>query len=98
MRRLVLVPGVLCLASCVAQPPEVPPTAAETEVHRFSVDRAYGLGDPRELAFRDQIAARARDLCGLGGYSLYAQRPVGPEVVGEDFLYRQYDVAITCDG
>lgn len=95
MRLLVMLLG---LASCVAAPADQEPPTRGSEVHRFSVDRAYSLGDMRELAFRDQIADQARSYCGLGGYSLYSQQPVGVEEVREDFLYRQYDVAITCDG
>lgn len=98
MRALLMLSALLGLASCVAAPVDVAPPAADAEIHRFSIDRAYSLGDRRELAFRDQIADQARVYCGLGGFSLYSQTPVGPEEVREDFLYRQYDVAITCDG
>jgi putative hemolysin len=97
MRFAVMGFALLGLVACVTPPGEAPP-APDAEVHRFSVDRAYSLGDRRELSFRDQIAAQARSYCGLGGYSLFSQTPVGSEQVREDFIYRQYDVAITCDG
>ncbi|MCU0901307.1 MAG: hypothetical protein MUC82_12555 [Cypionkella sp.] len=93
----------LCLAACVPPPPapevEMPTTESEpgSELHRFTIDRAYSLGDSRELAFRDQIAAEARARCGFGDFSLYSSRPVGPEVVREDFIYRQHVVEITCE-
>ncbi|NEX45315.1 hypothetical protein [Pseudotabrizicola algicola] len=88
----------LALGACVAQsaPPPAAP-ASEANLHRFIIDRAYTLTDSRELAFRDQIAAEAQQRCGFGGFSLYSSRPIGNEVVGEDFLYRQHDVQITCD-
>ena len=67
-------------------------------LHSFTIDRAYTLTDTRELAFRDQIAAEARQRCGFGDFSLYSSRPVGVELVAEDFLYRQHEVQITCAG
>lgn len=101
--RLLLL-ACLLLSACMAQlPQDAPPSPTGNDepggtLHSFTIDRAYTLTDPRELAFRDQIAAEARQLCGFGDYSLYSSRPVGFEVVGEDFLYRQHDVQITCDG
>ncbi|MDO9640490.1 MAG: hypothetical protein Q7J44_18300 [Pseudotabrizicola sp.] len=92
------VPVALLLAACMpvaAPPPTGPPDPAR--LHSFTVDRAFTLTDPRELDFRDQIAAQARVFCGFGDYSLYSARPVGHEVVAEDFIYRQHDVQITCD-
>lgn len=86
-------------ARTISPQTEPQPNAAPAGLlHSFSVERAYTLTDTRELAFRDQIAAEARAVCGLGDYSLYSSRPVGPEVVGDDFLYRAYDIQITCDG
>ena len=91
-------PLVLVLVACVQPPADRPAAPAGPEtLHSFTVDRAYTLTDPRELAFRDQIAAQARIFCGFGDYSLYSSRPVGNEVVAEDFIYRQHDVQITCD-
>lgn len=96
-------PAALLLSACMATPPQDDPSLPTvdgdqgTTLHSFTIERAYTLTDPRELAFRDQIAAEARQICGLGDYSLYSSRPVGFEVVREDFLYRQYDVQITCD-
>ncbi|RGP35624.1 hypothetical protein [Pseudotabrizicola alkalilacus] len=94
---------IATLAACVQPPapdelymPTVESAPGST-LHSFTIDRAYTLTDTRELAFRDQIAAEARQLCGLGEYSLYSSRPVGVEVVREDFLYRQHEVQITCD-
>ncbi|MBN2628925.1 MAG: hypothetical protein JXR75_00120 [Rhodobacteraceae bacterium] len=72
------------------------PDPGSGALHSFTIDRAYSLTDPRELAFRDQIAAAARDVCGFGGFSLYSSRPIGVEEVRDDFLYRLYEVQITC--
>lgn len=91
---------VVCLlGACVAAPEPFPNTSnvAPAIVHSFTVDRAYTLTDSRELAFRDQIAAEAQQRCGFAGFSLFSSRPVGVEVVGEEFLYRQHEVQITCD-
>ena len=103
IHRLPLCLLTLLLTACV-QPPApdalfMPTTDSEpgSRLHSFTIDRAYTLTDPRELAFRDQIAAEARARCGFGTFSLYSSRPIGVEVVGEDFLYRQHDVQITCD-
>ncbi|TGD65090.1 hypothetical protein EYC08_08355 [Tabrizicola sp. WMC-M-20] len=88
------------LAACVPPPTDsgAQGTApAPGTLQSFTIDRAYTLTDPRELAFRDQIAAEARARCGFGDYSLYSSRPVGTEVVRDDFLYRQHEVQITCD-
>ncbi|MFN4155139.1 MAG: hypothetical protein ACK4HF_10825 [Paracoccaceae bacterium] len=101
VRLVLLLP--LALAACI-QPPGPDTIGMATTgaapvpgtLHSFTIDRAYTLTDPRELAFRDQIAAEARQICGFGDFSLYASRPVGFEVVGEDFLYRQHEVQITC--
>lgn len=94
--------ATLILSGCVSPAARVdmPKTdsARGSTLHSFTIDRAYTLTDPRELAFRDQIAAEARVLCGFGDFSLYSSQPVGFEVVREDYLYRQYDVQITCDG
>lgn len=92
--------ALICLlAACVAPADPAPEQTAPRDVvvHRFTVDRAYTLTDSRELAFRDQIAAEAQNICGFSGFSLFSSRPVGVEVVAEDFLYRQHDVEITCD-
>jgi hypothetical protein len=93
------------LASCVQPPPPdtigmatTGPAPISSTLHSFTIDRAYTLTDPRELAFRDQIAAEARQLCGFGDFSLFSSRPVGFEVVRDDFIYRQHQVQITCDG
>ncbi|MDR7124080.1 hypothetical protein [Pseudotabrizicola sp. 4114] len=92
----------LILAACVRSGASDAVSMATTgpapeALHSFTIDRAYTVTDTRELAFRDQIAAEARQLCGFGEYSLYSSRPVGVEVVREDFLYRQHEVQITCD-
>ena len=34
----------------------------------------------------------------FGAFSLFSSRPTGFEMVRDDFLYRQYEVQITCDG
>jgi len=93
---------VLLLPACMqVGTPEATTTVAAmsrpSTLHSFTIERAYTLTDPRELAFRDQIAAEARQLCGFGDFSLYSSRPVGSEEVREDFLYRLHDVQITCD-
>ncbi|WP_103333336.1 hypothetical protein [Pseudotabrizicola formosa] len=92
-------PLALMLGACVQPPADSPaPPAGPQTLHSFTIDRAYTLTDPRELAFRDQIAAEARTRCGFGDYGLYSVRPIGTEVVAEDFLYRLHEVQITCDG
>jgi len=94
---------LIALAACGQEPsPQAAlstggPQPGAGTLHSFSIARAYSLMDPRELAFRDQIAAEARARCGFGDYSLYSARPVGDEEVRPDFLYRDYDVQITCD-
>ncbi|MDO8884611.1 MAG: hypothetical protein U0934_02770 [Pseudotabrizicola sp.] len=93
---------VFALAACVptTTPQSVATVAAKSTpstLHSFTIDRAFTLSDPRELAFRDQIAAEARQLCGFGDFSLFSSRPVGFEVVRDDFIYRQHEVQITCD-
>jgi hypothetical protein len=93
------------LAACQPAPlpdlnmPTTDPAPGEETVvlHQARIERAYSLEDPREQAFRDQIRADALVQCGHGGYALYAQRPIGPEVIGEDFLYRLYEVTFACD-
>jgi hypothetical protein len=93
------------LAACQPAPlpelymPSVEPGPGEETVvlHRFRLDRAYTLEDPRDEAFRAQIRADALVTCGHGGYALYSQKPIGPEVIGEDFLYRSYEVTYACD-
>lgn len=97
-----LLPLILLVSACVAAPddidmPTVEPDPDSVQIHSFTIDRAYSLTDPRELAFRDQIAAEARAYCVTGDYSLYSSRPIGVEVVRDDFLYRQYAIEITCD-
>ncbi|MFN3847092.1 MAG: hypothetical protein ACK4RZ_14900 [Paracoccaceae bacterium] len=90
----------LMLAACAPLPAQRPSPHVTDKVrlHSFRIERAYRLTDPRELAFRDQIAAEARMLCTDGDFSLYSSRPVGDEDVRDDFIYRSYDVQITCDG
>ena len=90
------------LAACIQMPvqdelymPTVESAPGST-LHSFTIDRAYSVTDTRELAFRDQIAAEARQRCGFGDFSLYSSRPIGVEVVRDDFLYRQHEVQITC--
>lgn len=95
--------ALLALAACMPFPGRDEVNMATTgpvpdTLHSFTIDRAYTLADPRESEFREQIAAEARQRCGAGDYSLYSQRPVGVESVRDDFLYRQHDVQITCDG
>lgn len=89
----------LSLAACVAPPPPdtTTPLNPDAQVHSFTIDRAYSLTDSRELAFRDQIAAAAREVCEMGEFTLYSSRPIGVEEVREDSLYRQHEVQITCD-
>ena len=98
-------PLALALSACVPQSgpktldiATTGPAQASGTLHSFTIDRAYTLTDPRELAFRDQIAAEARLRCGFGAFSLFSSRPTGFEMVRDDFLYRQYEVQITCDG
>ena len=67
-------------------------------IHDLQVERAYTLEDSREQAFRDQILEQAVGLCGSRSYALQSTRPVGAEVVRDDFLYRLYDVQIACPG
>lgn len=103
MVRFLLTLGLLALTGCVPSPAakevRMPsqPSAPGSSLHSFTIERAFSLSDPRELAFRDQIAAEARARCGFGDFSLYSSRPVGVEVVRDDFIYRPYDIAITCD-
>lgn len=93
------------LAACQPAPlpdlymPTTDPAPGEETVvlHQTRIERAYTLEDPREQAFRAQIRAEALATCGHGGYALYARKPVGPEVIGEDFLYRSYEVTYACD-
>ncbi len=104
MRRLH--PALLIfLTACQPAPlpdlymPSVEPEPGDDTVvlHQLRLDRAYTLEDPRDEAFRAQIRADALITCGHGGFALYAQKPVGPEVIGEDFLYRSYEVIYACD-
>ncbi|MFN7223176.1 MAG: hypothetical protein ACK4MS_04090 [Paracoccaceae bacterium] len=92
--------AALMLAACAPLPAQrpSPPVTDKAQLHSFRIERAYRLTDPRELAFRDQIAAEARMLCATGDFSLYSSRPVGDEDVRDDFIYRSYDVQITCEG
>ena len=72
---------------------------ADVVLHSIEVERAYTLEDPREEAFRAQIRAAALETCGPGtGYAMHAQRPFGDEVIGEDFLFRRYDITFACTG
>lgn len=96
---------LILLAACQPAPlpdlymPSVEPEPGEETIvlHQLRVDRAYTLEDPRDEAFRAKIRADALAQCGHGGFALYSQKPVGPEVIGEDFLYRSYEVTYACD-
>lgn len=72
---------------------------ADTAVFTVEVDRAYTLEDPREDAFRAQIRTAAQENCGPGSsYAIYAQSPVGDEVIGPEFLFRRYEITFACTG
>lgn len=86
-------------AADVANDPDAPAEPADVVLFSIEVERAYTLEDPREDAFRAQIRAAAQESCGPGsGYAIYAQSPVGDEVIGEEFLFRRYDITYACTG
>lgn len=92
----------LLLAACDrALPPEdSPPLAegAEPAVHSLTVERHYTLEDPRPEDFAARITAEAATVCPGGRHKVQATRPTGPERIGEAFLYRLYDVQVSCTG
>lgn len=92
-----LLPLVLLLAGCFAQPPAEPAPEIIAE-YEIEVERAYKLEDPREDDFKSRIADQASSLCGSKRHHVVASRPVGFESYGDDFITRRYIVAIACQG
>lgn len=82
-------------------PPAPPQSGADDAVlvlHSLRVERAYTLEDPRDDAFRAQIRADALVVCGRTGFAIHSQRPIGPEVIGDAFLFRDYEITYACTG
>lgn len=95
-----------CLALLACQPtlppedeaPPVDPESGDVPIYTITVERAYTLEDPRDEDFRLRIAAEAASACGSAGHRVLKTRPYGPEGIGDEFLYRLYQVQIACTG
>lgn len=100
-KRLIGLMLLATLGACQTAPnpaAPAPPDDGTLTLHSLRVERAYTLEDPREDAFRAQIRADALVICGRSGFAIHSQRPVGPEVIGEEFLFRDYEITYACTG
>ncbi len=99
---LALLLGTGLLAACdrPLPPEDQPPPAGtpEPEVFTLTVERHYTLEDPRAEDFSTRITAEAATVCPGGRHRVQATRPIGAERIAEDFLYRLYEVRVSCTG
>ena len=95
--------GPLMLAACALAPVPDDVTSADGASdtgpsQQLLVERAYTLEDSRDQAFREQIAAEAAVACGSANHTVQSTRPIGSETIGDEFLFRLYEVEVSCGG